>query len=310
MTAIDTIFNICNNEKLFNENLKYCLVDRNKLPHKANGEMAKPNNVDDFVELTTLLEKCNNLEDYAGIGMSIQANNICAIDVDHCFSNPFDVSSADKRANDIIELFKSCAYIEFSFSGKGMRVLFKNNVIENYSQKYYIKNDKQGIEYYQPSSSYRYVTITGQVIADNAITNISKVVLIQFLDEYMLRPVIFRKDYEVTNDDRPIEELLKIVKQLYFKNMTFQDLWFMTEDEHIRVLNCNISGKSKESHADYQLLSLLFENVTQDKLKLRQVFEQSPYYKSKDYKHMQKWTKSDYRYYDYQYNNIKALHSK
>lgn len=309
MNALDTIENICEHQTLVNSSLKYCLVDSEKHPIQVNGDVAHPNKVEDFVELNDLLQ-CKDITKYAGVGISIQASKICAIDVDHCFKKPFDVSTSDDRAKRIIDIFKNDAYIEFSFSGTGLRVLFKHNVIQNYVQTYYIKNDKQGIEYYQPNESYRYVTLTGKAIVDNELHDVDDELLYSFLNEMMTRPIFMRQSMTISTDDRPIEKLLKLVKVLYFKDVVFQDLWFMTESEHINKLFCNIQGQSKESHADYQLLSLLFENITQDKEKLRLVFEQSPYFKSKDYKHQQKWSKQEYRYYEYQYNNIRALHSK
>ena len=309
MNAIDTIANICEHDSLLSSSLKYCLVDINKHPIKANGEPARPNHIEDFVELSALLQ-CKDLQNYAGVGISVQASDICAIDIDHCFGRKFDISSLDERGKKIVKLFSKCAYIEFSFSGTGLRILFKHKILEDYTETYYIKNDKLGIEFYQPSGSYRYVTITGKTIFDNNIANVDDRLLIDFLDEFMTRPIFYHQTSTNSSDDRDIDTLMKLTKALYLKNFVFQDLWFMSEQEHILKLSCNIQGKSRESHADFQILSLLFENITQDKEKLRLVFEQSPYFKSKDYKHQQKWLKQNYRYYDYQYNNIKALHSK
>ena len=186
MNALDTINNIINNTYLPLADLKYCLVNKNKIPFKINGENAKPNDINDFVAIDALLN-CNNLEDYSGVGISIQGSNISAIDVDKCFEIPFDINSADDRALDIIQRFFDYAYIEFSFSGKGLRILFKQEIIENYSKTFYIKNESNGVEFYQPSQSYRYVTITGRVINNKEINtnkDFSHIIL-KFLNDYM-----------------------------------------------------------------------------------------------------------------------------
>lgn len=297
MNALDVLYNIFEHSNLILASFKYCLVGHNKHPYRIDGKDARPNKIEDFVSLNDLCE-CKNLEKYAGIGISIQASNVCAIDVDSCFSIPFDISSADNRAKDIIERFKHFAYIEFSFSGKGLRVFFKQPNIENYASKYYIKNDRVNIEYYQPLQSFRYVTITGMTIVDNNIqsSNDFTTTILTFLNDYMKRTVIEREYVDVhETDSRSLEQLLIEVKKLYFKDIIFQNLWFSQAPG---------SGKD-ESQKDYHLVAYLYEKITQDKEKLRQVFECSPFYKSKDTKHVNKWQYNNYRYFNYLYDRIR-----
>lgn len=296
MNALDTLFEIINNDNLVNSNLKFCLVNENKLPFKINNMIVNPNKVEDFVDIKEL----NDLEiikNYSGIGISIQASNITAIDVDKCFSKPFNLDSADERALDIISRFLEYAYIEFSFSGKGLRILFRQNLIENYSLKYYIKNDNYNIEYYQPNQSYRYVTLTGKTIINNPI-NFNKDfthIIINFLDDYMKRPEKIKKNINTTKEDsKTIEQLLKKVKSRLLVDFIFQEKWFS------QAPGSNLN----ESEIDFYLLSYLYENITQNKEKLRLIFESSPYFKSKDSKHLKKWTYNDYRYYNYVYERL------
>lgn len=293
--AIDTINNIINTN-LYLYQLKYCLVDKTKHPYKIDNTLAKPNDENDFVELDDLLRN-DKLDYYSGVGISVQASKICAIDVDRCFSIAFDKNSGDERAKDIIERFKEIAYIEFSFSGTGLRVLFKEDVIDNYSIKYYIKNESKGIEYYQPTKSYRYVTITGRYIYNNKIQYYKKTneVLIKFLNDYMLRPIKEKKEIK-TNfiETRTLEQLMEIVKYYWFKDTIFQKNWFDKAPG---------SGKN-ESERDFALISFIFENITQDKELLKQIFEKSPFYNSKDYKHKNKWSYGNFRYYNYLYDII------
>ena len=295
MNSIDAIERLIET-KLVNYDLKYCLVTENKLPKKINGDMVKPNNSDDFVSLSKLL-KCNNLNDYAGIGISIQASNICAIDIDHCFTIPNDISSGDNRAKDILEMFKN-TYCEFSFSGTGLRILFLGDTLNDLTEKYYIKNSKTQCEYYQPLNSYRYVTITGNCIYNNNVEKVDMNIIRSFLDKYMLKPIRYKKKVISNYSNLSEEKLFKKVKILYLNDSRFQDLWFGKAPG---------SGKN-ESELDYELLARLYENITDDENILLKIFESSPYFKSKDFKHMRKWENQDKRYYYYIYEQIKRSH--
>lgn len=292
--ALDTLLKIAENENLINSNLKYCLVTEKKLPYKLDNTPAKINNINDFVNFEELLN--GELEKYAGIGISIQASKVCAIDVDKCFSIPFDISSGDKRAKDIINRFEKYAYIEFSFSGKGLRVIFRQNYNFD-NKKYYIKNESNSIEYYQPEESYRYVTITGMTIINNPINSIYNFenVIEQFLNDYMLRPIknIVREINEVDNNVS-IDILRRRLRRKLLLDNRFQDVWFSKAP----------GSGADESERDYYLLSCLYETITQNKENLRILFEESPFFKSKDYKHMNKWTNQDHRYFNYLYDRI------
>lgn len=298
MNAIDTLINISNTKLINADNLRFCLVASNKVPFTVDGVNAKPNSLDDFVEFEKILD-AKNLENYAGIGISIKASNVCAIDVDHCFKEPFALDSMDERGKYVYEHFKDLAYIEFSFSGCGMRVLFMQDNIENYNDKYYIKNSICNIEYYQPSGNARYVTVTGKVIADNDIkSNINfKSVIIEFLDKYMVHNKAVEKPKIVNsaNNDKDMAQLMKIVKSKLFHDSYFQMLWFDDRKEFA-------SGKgypgTGESEHDLALLSYIYVNITQNKELVKQLFEESLYFKTKDYKHKNKWNNQDFRYFN------------
>lgn len=295
MSALLTIQNIINNKNIFDGDLKYCFMDKNKVPYTVGNYKAKPNVIEDFVELEKMLDN-NRIEDYVGVGLSIQANEICAIDVDKCFSNKFDISSADSRALEIIEIFKDIAYIEFSFSGNGLRVLFKSDIIENYADTYYIKNSKNGIEYYQPSNSYRYVSITGKFIINNFVLNyVDKSLLLFFLDNYMTRPKLEKKCNvgQILDTSVDYEQLLI---HHYRSNFQFQDVWFSKAPG---------AGKD-ESEKDFYLLSYIYTNITQNKDKIKELFEMSPFFKSKDSNHKYKWSYNNYRYFNYIYNRLSS----
>ena len=132
MNALDVIEQLLLT-KVVSYNLRYCLVDDNKVPHKIDGSFARPNHEEDFVPIEELLN-ADYINEYAGVGISIKASKISAIDVDHCFSIPFDFGSIDDRGREIFNMFEKLAYIEFSFSGKGMRILFKQPEIKEYAK--------------------------------------------------------------------------------------------------------------------------------------------------------------------------------
>lgn len=296
MSAIDVIDRLSNTSIVYS-NLKFCLVDDKKRPFRVDETPARPNIIEDFVDFEDLFQ-CSNLGSFAGIGISIQASEVCAIDVDGCFSRPNDITSADERAEYFMKLFNvDGVYMEFSFSGTGLRILFIHHLIDDYSTKYYIKNEVHKLEYYQPSKSYRYVTLTGNVIQDNEIIRPSDLSdeVEEFLDKYMLRKV--RASYEIktqSTETRSYDELMLLVRKHYLTNMNFQNLWFN---------NAPGSGKD-ESERDYHLVAFLFENVTQDKDLLKQIFESSNFFKTKDSHHMYKWSAQNGRYYNYLYDTI------
>lgn len=296
MSAIDTIESIVNCE-LANYDFRYCFVNRSKIPYRIDGFEARADVVNDFVKLDELLDSpMLTRKRIVGIGISIQASNVCAIDVDNCFSEPLVFESIDKRGKEVLELFEDVAYCEFSFSGKGMRIIFLHDVIENYVDKYYIKNSKMNIEYYQPSNSNRFVTVTGKYIVNNPIrhTNNTDIALNQFLERFMVRPQ--RQKHQIsTTDDIDFDFAVRKTRQLYIQNSKFQSLWFG---------HAPGAGKD-ESERDFQIVAMLYENVTTNEDIIRQLFETSPYFESKDEQHLRKWMNNNYRYFKYIYSHLR-----
>ena len=290
MTALNCIEKILNTS-LPLDSLRFCLVDDKKVPYKTNGELARPNQPSDFCGLEELCQA--DLQKFAGIGISIQASKIFAIDVDHCFSRDGRIILRDERAKEILNRFEDIAYCEFSFSGTGLRILFDADLIDNYSSKYYIKNEKTQIEFYQPTNSFRYVTLTGNTLYDN-FSKVDFDTISAFLEKYMKRPVRVKRKVEEV-EDASIEVLKNRVKMLYLTNYDFQDLWFGKAPG---------SGKD-ESERDYHILSYLYEKITREEEKIKELFESSPYFKSKDRKHIKKWEQQDFRYFKYVIGRIR-----
>ena len=295
MSARETLEAIMSFNSLVNGHLRTCLIDESKVPYQTSGDFAKTSCLDHFVELNKLAE-CKTLDRYQGVGVSIQASKICAVDVDHCFSVPFDQNSGDDRFRNCYEIFKDCGYIEFSFSGTGLRILLNEHDFENYSDKYYTKNSKNKIEFYYPNSGFRYVSLTGRCIKDNDFSSINSTKEIyMFLDRFMQRPISkgsedkIQRIWPVNSSQNPFIDL----KRKLLKDCFFQDLWFSKAPGFGR----------DESERDYKILASLYE-ITTDKKTLREMFESSPYFKSKDYQHKTKWEKNNHWYFYYICRNI------
>lgn len=291
MTALSVIESIGANDYLRKADfLRYCFVNNQKVPFQYNGtDSARPNVPADFVPLGQLdLAKA---VEFAGVGVSIQASGICAIDIDKCFRVPFDLSTADGRAQDIINIFGDKTYIEFSFSGTGLRILFRAAPISDYEKRYYIKNSRTQCEYYYPQGSSRYVTVTGRTIIYAGINFLPEAILKVFLDTYMIRPV-----KSITGSARePIQgDRNNLLLHFLRTNKSFQDNWFDKAP----------GSGSNESERDFFLLKFIFENITNNQEEAKTIFEESPFFKSKDRKHIYKWTRADNRYFNYLYNVI------
>lgn len=296
MNILDNLNNIVSNPNIISYPFKYCLVNQKKQPFNIDDLPCHLNNLKEFVSINDILNMNETkLLKYQGLGISIQASNVTAIDVDHCFNIKWNINSGDNRAKNILDLFRDY-YCEFSFSGSGLRIFFLSNPIKDYSDIYYTKNSKNNIEFYPPYNCNKYVTITGRFIYNNPIKNCDLNRLNKFLNIYMRREKIRVKSHlnmEI-KDDRSMEELNKKLRRLLIVDPWFQEVWFSRAPG---------SGHD-ESEKDYYLISTLYEKITKNKDKLRRLFEESDFFKSKDLKHVYKWEDNNHAYYDYVYNHI------
>src|SRR5574344_2529348 len=243
MSAIDCLERISNTSLMLSD-LQYCLLDSNKLPFQINGEPARSNDNSTFVSYEKLLS-CNNLDYYTGVAISVQASNVCAVDIDHCLLKPNNFTTMSDLAKDVVNMFKEFGYVESSFSGLGIRILFNQACIKDYKQNYYLKNSKLGLEYYQFDQPGRYVSVTGNYFINNGLdcksdhTDIIKA----FLEKYMKRPfkVLSNTNSSFEKDSRSIDLLMNKVKYKYLTDTAFQDLWFDPAPGH----------GSNESERDY-----------------------------------------------------------
>lgn len=284
MSSLDTMLRIADTSLMDIDRLMWCLVDDDKVPHKANGENGKPNDRDSFSPFLVLAHS-PRLTDFAGVGISVNFSSVCAVDIDHCFSRARDIDSADDRVKDIISLFKPFSYIEFSFSGHGCRILFECRKADVDHGKYYIKNPATKVEFYDPDSTYRYVTITGYPIAENFGNPFDEAAFKAFLDRWMKRPEKRSSAHKKAKSAAIDPE--KKLRYLIFTDPWFQDLWFAQAPG---------SGKN-ESEMDFAIIKYIADNVSADAETVRKLFLSSPFCRSKDYKHESKLSRNDYAYF-------------
>ena len=137
-----------------------------KVPYNPKtGAMAKTNDPSTFADFKTAM-KAYAIGGWDGIGYRV-SEGIGAIDIDHCIRE--DGSLNDVAAS-ILGIF-STAYFERSPSGTGLRSFFKLSPDFAYDKTvYYINNRKHGLEVYLPGTTNRFVTVTGDMFRNGAVT--------------------------------------------------------------------------------------------------------------------------------------------
>lgn len=163
--------NIQNIPKSLRDNGRWCCwryeerpSGRTKVPYNPlTGYGAKstdPKTFGSFDQALFAKDMCG----YDGIGIGI-FGDICAIDIDHCLDA--ETGAFSDMAAQIMKIMDS--YTEFSPSGEGLRILFRAPGLVFDKTKYYINNQKIGLEVYVSGVTSRYVTITGNSIGNNGI---------------------------------------------------------------------------------------------------------------------------------------------
>ena len=153
-----------------------------KVPYNPRtGRMAKTNEPNTFTDFATAM-KAFAMGGYDGIGYRV-SEGIGAIDIDHCIRE--DGSLNDVAAS-ILGFFPD-TYFERSPSGTGLRGFFRLSPDFAYDKTaYYINNRKHGLEVYLPGVTNRFVTVTGDVFRNGAVTRNDEA-LQNTLDTFMRR---------------------------------------------------------------------------------------------------------------------------
>lgn len=245
--------------------------DNIKMPfNPLTGYPAKSNDKSTFVTYPTLMRYAEsyiafeNDKQVGGIGLGI-FNGFSAIDIDHCVNN----GKPNQLAQEIIEFCNS--YTEYSPSGTGIRIIFKS-LIKIDKNKYYINNAKKGLEIYISDNTNKFVTITGNVLLNEDIKEID---LTEILEKHMKRSVpLMPTVTPVFNNEVNIS-----IERALTKDSKLYELW-----------NKPASGShGTESEDDLALCCKLAFYCNGDFNKIKDTFESSPHYRSKDELHLNKW---------------------
>lgn len=251
--------------------------DKGKIPFNAktvNGEnccMAKTNDRETFTDFETAFA-CYQYWTFDGLGMGI-FNGFCAIDIDDCIQD----GSPSDMARDIFEEMNS--YTEISPSGEGIHIVFKVKDFQYDRNKYYIMNNKIGLEIYIPDVTNKYVTITGDVLGNNEVI-VANEALQKILDKYMLRDVPVAETTSNTSSDSD-------------DTLRYLEIGLKKDKKLIRYWK-GYRNNTSESQNDLGFMRKLMYWCNNDKDKAIQVFLASPYAKQKDESHKKKIQREDY----------------
>lgn len=217
---------------------KYPKNSNRKIPYQVNGKKVLTNRINTFTDYKTALK---NVKNFDGIGIGV-FDGISAIDVDDCINNN---GSLTALAKDAIEILKDY-YIEISPSKRGLRILFAVDKDFCYDkEKYYINNQKMGLEIYISGSTNRFLTITGDVLNKGNTFKMQNPKLLTLLDKYMVRPKLGPlKPVENSNVVHISDDFL--LKKAFSCSNKFKNLW-----------NGETTGYPSQSEADFALCILL-----------------------------------------------------
>ncbi len=229
-----------------------------KPPYSAvSGKKAFVNRIDDFTCFDEAFSKINS---YDGLGIKL-VDNLIGIDLDHCIENEVITD----WAKEIISHFPK-TYIEYSPSKTGLHILMKSDTTFD-KGKYYMK--RGDIEVYSALSTNRYLTVTGDVYQDKALSD-DDLGLKWLLEKYMKKKV----DNITLNHSNHISYLSDesvIEKASNASNSTkFNKLW-----------KGDFSDYPSHSEADAALSSILAFYCGGDAEQIDRIFRESGLYRPK-----------------------------
>lgn len=156
-----------------------------KVPRNLRtGQPVNPTDPNDFFPLSIAVNSNFDYRQYGfdGLGLGI-FGDIGAVDIDHIIDDNGEIAPMGK---DIIKIMNS--YTEISPSGHGIRILFLATDFQYDKARYYIMNQKIGLEVYVAGCTSKYVSITGNVINSCDLAERGDRLQI-VLDKYMQRPI-------------------------------------------------------------------------------------------------------------------------
>ena len=131
-----------------------------KVPYnpKQPANKAQTNHPESFGSLNEALSACREVGG-SGIGVRID-RGLWGIDIDHCVDAQGKLS---EMAAEIIRIMNSPT--EFSPSGSGVHIYFVADQADFSKERYYINNQKLGLEVYPSGKTIKYLTVTGKHLA-------------------------------------------------------------------------------------------------------------------------------------------------
>lgn len=258
-------------------------VHENKVP------LARTSDPGTFCTFEEAMSLINSNPKYGlGIGMF---SYLCGIDIDHAVQPDGTFS---QTAQDIIYYFDG-AYMEYSFSGTGVHILFLCKEQRAYV-KYYTKmgaaqllpkgiTDIGGLEFYQGTVDNRYLTLTGNIIPQKHPQNYTKPAkeVLAFLDKYFLKPPVKAAVTLPTSSDEEDKAWFNWGRANQFPSV-------LKMFEQAKKTPTGSGGT--ESEDDFALLSSIGFWCNGNANIMRQAFECTPYFKKKDADHIAKWNRS------------------
>ena len=225
-----------------------------KVPYNPRtGGMAQSNNPETFAPLPVA---AGAMQNYDGLGVGI-FGDLGAIDIDHCIGD----DGPSELARDIILTMDS--YTELSPSGTGVRILFWAPDFQYDTGRYYINNQKRGLEVYIAGCTRKYVTVTGNVYGIEEMAQRSAQ-LQQVLDKYMVRPAATAVNsppaQTVARDDAALLERAKRARN---------------GDRFARLWAGELCGYQSQSEADLALCNQLAFWTGRDPARMDRLFRQS-----------------------------------
>lgn len=151
-----------------------------KVPYNPRtGGRAQSTNPDTFSQLAAA-EAVQSSYDGLGVGVF---GDLGAIDIDHCIDDNGEISD---MAMEIMGAMST--YTEKSPSGHGLRILFRAGGFQYDKGRYYINNQKAGLEVYIAGATNKFVTVTGDTLTPSLDLQDRSEQLGQVLERYMVRP--------------------------------------------------------------------------------------------------------------------------
>lgn len=225
-----------------------------KIPYNPmTGGRGQSNNPATFTNFQAALSVVHN---YDGLGIGAFAD-LLIIDYDYCVKDGVVILP---EAQEVVEIMDT--YTEISPSGTGLRMIAKASGFSYDISKYYINNQKYGLEIYFAGATNKFLAITGNTIRQKELEE-RGAQLQAVLEKYMLRPVSHKpKDTQINSmltDDAVLKKAAKA------KN----------DEAFLKLWDGDIGGYASHSEADMGLASMLAFWCGRDTEQMDRLFRRS-----------------------------------